>query len=335
MLKTAQSTFVYRLLHASITEYGARRVSRMAAAVAYRTLFALAPVFIISVGVLGRVLGSDAEAEDRIYEGIESVLGVDVANAFRTLLDTALSGSGTATAVGLALLLWTASSLFYEIRNNLDDIFHVPYGKTSGVVEFIKKRGWGFLWALGLGMTVLAVWLANVVWQYLDGTFAGLGLEPLHAVLDWLTPLVSLVFLPVLLGLLYQTMTDVKISRRAVMRGGMLVAFLFVLTAAAAESYFAWSDDTSAATVAGALFVIIFLAYLLSSVFLLGGVVMKVYEDFLQHGDVMAPSERRRREIEAALVADAVVAQPVPPVPAGAVSGFLAGLFVGWRRSRR
>ncbi|MGB7859484.1 MAG: YhjD/YihY/BrkB family envelope integrity protein, partial [Acidimicrobiia bacterium] len=104
--------FVFELLYASSREYSIDRVSRMSAAVAYRALFALTPLFIISVGALGVFLGSDQEAQAQIYAAIDRVAGAEIADAFETFMGTAFVGSGSATVVGLVLLLWTTSSLF-------------------------------------------------------------------------------------------------------------------------------------------------------------------------------------------------------------------------------
>jgi hypothetical protein len=73
-------------------------------------------------------------------------------------------------------------------------------------------------------------------------------------------------------------------------------------------------------------------AYVLASVFLFGAVVTKVYNDFLEVGDVKAPT---MREMEATPTPDVVVAEPPDIVPVAAVMAFLGGLFVGWKRSRR
>ena len=105
-----RSQFGYDMLYASVNEYNMGRVSRMSAAVAYRTLFAIAPVFIISVGILGFIVGSDTEAQQEIYVAIETVAGSEVAKAFETFVGTALAGSGSATLVGVVLLFWTTSS---------------------------------------------------------------------------------------------------------------------------------------------------------------------------------------------------------------------------------
>lgn len=323
------------MLYASVNEYNMGRVSRMSAAVAYRTLFAITPVFIISVGVLGFIVGSDTEAQQEIYAAIATIAGTDVAEAFKTFVGTALAGSGSATIVGLVLLFWTTSSLFYEVQNDLNDIFHVPYEQTAGAVEYVKKRGWGFIWAFGIGMLVLMVWIANIVWQYLEGFFDQRNLDVLHTAVNALTPLVSMVFLPILFALLYQSLTDVRILLRALVVGSILVGLGFVVTAWGAGLYFTFSSNTSAAQVTASLFVLILLAYILSGVFLFGAVVMKVHHDYLTTGEVISPTERREMMLADLVRADVVVADPPTPVPVAAVSGFLAGLFVGWRRSRR
>lgn len=327
--------FGYDVLYASVNEYNMGRVSRMSAAVAYRTLFAIAPVFLISVGILGFIVGSDTEAQQDIYAVVETVAGSDIADAFENFVGTALAGSGSATVVGVVLLFWTTSSLFYEVQNDLNDIFHVPYEQTAGAIEYFKKRGWGFLWVFGIGLLVLSVWIANLAWRYFEDFFGQRDLDVLHTAIEAVTPFVSMIFLPVLFALLYQSLTDVKILRRALLFGSLFVALGFVVTAWGAGIYFSFSSETSAAQVTASLFVLILLAYVLSGVFLFGAVVIKVHADYLTIGDVISPTERREAMVAELSGADVVVADPPTPVPVAAVSGFLAGLFVGWRRSRR
>jgi membrane protein len=324
--------FAFDVLMASANEYGIGRVSRMSAAVAYRGMFALAPTLIIAVGVLGAVVSdSEAEMQQQIFETIERFAGAEVANALTTFVSSAISVGNTAAVVGVVLLLWTASSLFYEIQNDLNDIFHVPYEHTAGAKEFVRKRGVGFLWAVGLGITLIAVWFVNLLWRFFDGVFPE-DLAWIHSLIALLTPLVSAVVLPVLFALLFQSMTAIKVRWRAVWLGATLTAIAFLLAAYGTGLYFAWEDGASALSLAGAFFVLLLMAYVLATVFLFGAVVTNVYNDFLQAGDVKSPTIR---EIEATHTPDVVVADPPEAVPVTAIMAFLGGLFVGWRRNRR
>ena len=235
------------------------------------------------------------------------------------LLASALNVGGTAAIIGGALLLWTTSSLFLEMQHDLDDIFEVPHGKISRGLALAKKRGIGVLWAFGLGLALLGVWLLNVVWRFMAGLFPA-DLVRVHQAIGILAPLVSVALFPFVFGLIFQTMTAVKLRWRAVWWGGLITSAFFVLAAYAAGIYFATFGTPSAIGFASSLAVILFLAYMLSSVFLFGAEVTKAYSDHLDRQEGGEP--------------EALVSEPTTG-PKAAVFAFLAGLLVGWRRTRR
>ena len=169
---------------------------------------------------------------------------------------------------------------------------------------------------------MLSVWIANIAWRYFEGFFDQRNLNVLHTAIEALTPLVSMVFLPILLALLYQSLTDIRILRRALVFGSVFVALGFVVTAWGAGIYFTFSSNTSAAQVTASLFVLILLAYILSGVFLFGGVVIKVHADYLTTGDVMSPTERKEAILEELAGADVVVADPAHTGPSSRCVGF-------------
>ena len=323
---TASNAF--EILKAAGKEYGEDRVARMAAAVAYRSIFALAPLILLAVGVFGLVLGSDAGARAEILEAVEQFAGDDVREAMVTVLDAVQTGGDTASIVGLGLLLWTGSSLFMELQNDLNDIFHVPRGKTKGPIGFIKKRGLGFLFSVGLGLLLVSVVLLNSIWQFLGGLFPE-SFEPIHQLITILTPLISLVILPLVMALTFQVLSRVKVRWRAVWWGSFFTSVAFLAAAYGASFYFRIGGP-SATTVAGSIFVILLLAFILSAVYLFGAEVTKVYNDYLEKGDIKPPAERGEGQESP----DVVVHEPKQPLPLAALFAFLGGLFVGWRRDR-
>lgn len=328
MLKQIKSraTTTYEVFKAAGKEYGEDRVARMSAAVAYRAIFALAPLLLVAVFVFGLVLGSDATAQTQILDAVEQFAGEEVRNAVSDVLVSVESTGNAAGIVGFVLLLWTASSLFMELQNDLNDIFHVPYERTTGFVAFIRKRGIGFLFTLGLGLMLIAVWLLNLLWGFLEGLFPE-DFEPIHRVIGVLAPIVSLVVLPFVVALAFQVLSRVKVRWRAVWWGSFFTAAAFLAAAYGTGLYFSYSG-TSAAGVAGSIFIILLLAFVLSSVFLFGAEVTKVYDDYLETGQVIRPNERDQEVPEP----DSVIAEPEPSVPLAAVMAFLGGLFLGWRR---
>ena len=178
----------------------------MSAAIAYRTVFALAPILIIAISVAGWFLGSSELAQAELLEGIESIAGPEVAEAMASFLASAISSANTAAVIGFVLLLWTASSLFIELQHDLNDIFGVPYEKIAGLVALVRKRGIGFLWVFGLGLLMIAILLVNTVWGIIDSLLPA-NLEGLEGVVNVLAPIVSLILLPFVFGLIFKTLT--------------------------------------------------------------------------------------------------------------------------------
>jgi membrane protein len=316
------------LLADAAAKYGRDRASRMAAAIAYRTVFALAPLLILAMAILGWFLGSRTEAQAAIEDAIEAIAGPEVAELIGEVLTSALLSANTAALIGLVLLLWTASSLFLEMQRDLNDIFNAPGGSATGIVAMVRTRGIGFLWVVGLGVVLIATWLLNAIWRYV-GQLLPESLETARDLITVLTPLVSLLLLPVLFALIFQTMTVVRIPWRAVWVGGAFTAVVFLAASYGIGLWFQLFDPTTALGFAGSFVVVLFLAYFLAMVFLFGAEVTKVYSDRL----TLVESEPSG----AAVTSDplVLVAAPREGLPRTVLLAFLAGLIAGWRRTRR
>lgn len=318
----------YDIFFAAGKEFGADRVSRMAAAVAYRAMFATAPLFLLAVWIAGLVLG-DNEAETEILARVREFAGSDVETALETFIDSVQVSGDTAAALGVVLLVWTASSLFMAIQTDLNDIFHVPQETIVGFVGFVRKRVLGFLWVFAVGVAVIAVWVMNAIWRFVGDRILPPDAVYLHSAIGFVALLLSLILLPAILGVFIQTMTAVKVRWRAVWWGSFFTSVAFLAAAYGIGLYFAWDRDTSAPQVAASIFVILLLAFVLSTVFFYGAEVTKVYHDFLIAGDVKPPGVRAERAAP-----EIVVSQPDRSLPLAAVFAFLGGLFVGWWKRR-
>jgi membrane protein len=300
----------------------------MAAAIAYRTVFALAPLLMIAVAVLGSFLGSRVEAQQEIVEGIDSVVGPEVARIVNDILTSALGSTSTAYLIGGILLIWTASSLFLEMQRDLNDIFDVPHKEVTGIVAMVRLRGIGFLWVLGLGFLLVATWLINALWGFVSGLLPG-SFDAMDELITVLTPLASLILLPLVFALIFKTMTVAAVPWRPAWVGGAFTAVVFLLAAYGVGIYFEIAGATTALGFAGSFVVILFLAYFLAMVFLYGAEVTKAYSDRLAARETPAVSRPLYSDPQV------VVAEPPAGIPQAAFLAFVAGLIAGWRRSRR
>lgn len=314
----------YGILVESGRRYGEYRVNRMSAAVAYRAMFAIAPLILIATWVFGLIIGTE-EAQTSLYSAIADFAGEQVAELVEQLVVSAATGATAAAIIGFGLFLWTASSLFLELQRDLNDIFDVPSDYQSGVVAYVVQRGLGFLSTLAVGLLLIVIWALNLIWSLFDELFAGRGLGVLHDIIGAVAPIVSLILMPILFAVLLQSFVRLRISKRALYLGSIFTSVIFVISTFGVSLYFQWDANTTATEVAGAVFVILFAAFLLSSVFLYGAIVTRVYEHFLNTGN-LRPDGPPEPEV--------VVGQPEPALPLATLAGFLGGLLVAWRRKQ-
>lgn len=316
------------VLVTAIEELGNDRASRMAAATAYRTVFALAPLLMILVAVLGAFLGSREQAQLQIVDTVQGLVGTEVARTIGSVMDSASRSAETAAVIGGVLLLWTASSLFLEVQRDLNDIFDVPSEVVSRPMAVVRTRVVAFIWAVGLGLLLVVTLGVNAVWRYIGGLLPD-SLAGSHGLVSRLAPLASVLLLALVFALVFKTMTAAVLRWRAVLVGGLFTAAIFIAASYGVGVYFQFSEPT-ALGFTGSLVIVVFLAFFFSLAFLLGAEVTKVYADRLARRPAMGgptPIPDMDQQV--------VVARPPAGLPQSAFVAFIIGLFVGWRRSRR
>lgn len=348
---------VFELLKAAGKEFSHDKASRMAAAIAYRTVFALAPLLLVAVSVAGIFLDSPTSdclpetaascqtIQQQLVDEVEKV-NDQLAETVNDIMDNARQGAGTTGLVGTAIFLFTASSLFFEIQSSLNTIFDAPKERTKGVMALLRGRAIGALAVVLLGGIMVVLFAANAIVSG-AGSFvldlvenAGLDRGLFEPLLRVAGPLVTLGLLILVFAVQFQTFTVVKIPWKAAWRGGAVTAIVFAAGAIGVGYYFslqaAGGDGTgfSAGGFAGGAVLILFTVFILAQIFLFGAEFTKTYADYVRHGDVMEPSVRAansKPDISADEVRAAATTDLIARV---GVFSFLAGLVVGYFRNR-
>src|SRR6202049_4643959 len=115
--------------------------SNMGAALAFYTMFAIAPILVIAMAVAGYVFGPQV-AETQVLQQLSALLGDTGARAIRDLLLSAhySDQKGFAAAVGIITLLVGATSVFGELQYTLDRIWNTPPEKAVVWWQIVRKR---------------------------------------------------------------------------------------------------------------------------------------------------------------------------------------------------
>src|SRR5688572_6167143 len=157
---------IWGLLSKTYSRWKADNATMLAAGLSYFTVFSLAPLMILSVAVAGLVFGQ-AAAEGVIVRQLGGILGEQVAGAVQNLVSGARnSGLGAATALGMALLLFGASQIFLHLQTALNMIWGLapmPAGRGLRFRRLLRKRVISFAMVLGIGVLLVAFFLADAV----------------------------------------------------------------------------------------------------------------------------------------------------------------------------
>lgn len=250
----------------------------MGAALAYYTLFSIAPLLIIAIAVAGLVFGQEA-ARGEIATQIEGLIGHEGAIAVQGLLKSASEPAKdvVAAVVSIITLVIGATTVFAELQSDLDRIWRVPApAKENGLWALLRTRLLSFGLVLGLGFLLLVSLLISAgiaafgKWSY--GFFEGR-----EAYLHTLNFSISFAISTVLFAMIYKLMPRASIAWRDVWIGAGVTALLFEIGKALIGLYLGTTSVASGFGAAGSLVVLLVWVYFSAQIFLLGAEFTWVY----------------------------------------------------------
>ena len=255
----------------------------MGAALAYYTLFSLAPLLIIVIAVSGMVFGQEA-AQGEIVVQLRGIMGEEGAVAVQGILKTAREPAQgiVATIVGIVVLLLGATAVFGELQSALDRIWRVPAPDgESGIWHLLRTRLLSFGLVLGLGFLLIVSLVVSAALAAL-GKWWGGWFEGWDVVLEILNFAVSLGIFTLLFAMIYKIMPRARISWRDVWTGAAVTALLFTVGKVLIGLYLGKSSLASGFGAAGSLVVLLAWVYYSAQIFLFGAEYTWVFSN--QHG---------------------------------------------------
>lgn len=218
---------ILALLKETFAEWNNDKASRLAAALAYYTVFSLAPLLIIAIAIAGAVFGEEA-ARGEIVTQIQSLVGKEGAQFIETAIENASkpeTGS-IASIISVVVLLFGASGLFAQLQDALNTIWEVQPKPNLGLWTILRTRFLSFTMVLGVGFLllvslILSAGLAGVI------NFFGHLLPGGGFLLQLANFILSFVVTTVLFGLIYKVLPDAKITWSDVWIGAIITSLLF------------------------------------------------------------------------------------------------------------
>lgn len=272
-----RATTWWEVLKMTYHDWTEDRAPRLGAALAYYTVFSLAPLLLIVISIAGLVF-DPAEVQTAIDHQLEGLLGAEGKEGVSAMVAGAQNkDSGiVATVLGVVALLFGATGVFAQLKDSLNTIWEVEAKPGQGIWQYVRDRFLSFAMVLTIGFLLLVMLVVSA------------GLAVLLAFFNHLIPLpewsaylidavVSFGAVTMLFAMMFKYLPDVKIAWGDVWLGAAFTALLFTVGKYALGLYLGQAGFGSTYGAAGAVVIILLWAYYSSQILFFGAEFTQVY----------------------------------------------------------
>ena len=250
---------VLAVLKSSAGEFSENNSFRHAAALSYYTIFSLPPLLLIVITIASSVYGGEA-ISGQVYGQLKGLVGPDSAKFLQdSIAKFTLQERGPiATAIGVAALLFAATTFFVTLQESINDIWNLKVKTTgTGVGAYIKQRFLSFGLILSVALLLLISFVISAVLSAFTGWLQRLLPEVGIIAIRVVDFALSLGVTTLLFALIYRFLPDAIIRWRDVLIGAFITALLFVIGKFLIAFYIAQADPGSAFGAAGSAIVLL------------------------------------------------------------------------------
>jgi membrane protein len=284
----------WKLAVSAVKNFSTDRATVEAAALSYYTVFSLAPLLLIVIGIAGFIFGRDAVAKS-LVEQAQGLVGEQGAQLIETVLQNATKPANGAIAavVGVVTLILGASGVFGQLKDSLNKIWQVEPQPGRGLWTMLRTRILSFAMVLVIAFLLLVSLVVSAILAAV-GAWAGKHVPwaPLFHALDLA---VSLGVIGILFAIIFKYLPDARIGWREVGIGALTTAALFTVGKFLIGLYLGKSSVASVYGAAGSVIIILLWVYYSALIFLVGAELTRVHADMLGKRIQPAPHARRTR----------------------------------------
>lgn len=283
-----------KLLQETFKDWQEDKASRIAAALAYYTVFSISPLLVIAIAIAGAFFGQET-AQEQITEQLTTLVGEDGVTPILLALNNMSQPKirGVASLISIGVLILGASGIFAQLQDALNTVWKVKPQPGQGIIPFIRKRLFSFLMVLVIGFLLILSLIVSAIVSTLNKY--RIDFLPGSTIILWgdlwgnLNFIASLGLLTFLFGLMFKYVPDVKIAWKDVFVGSVITALLFLFGKFLLGLYLSKGSLGSAYGAAGSLIVFLAWVYYSAQIVLLGAEFTQVYTRM--YGSKIRPSK--------------------------------------------
>lgn len=268
---------IFSLLKETFKEWQEDKAPTLAAALAYYTIFSLAPLLIILIAIAGLAFGREA-AQGLLVGQLQSLVGRGGAETIQDLVANASHPQSgiVATLIGIATLLWGASNVFTNLKEALNMIWNATPPPNQGAFNFLRDRLLSFAMILSIGFLLLVSLVVSSVLAALSQWLNGLLHVPV-GVWQLIDFGISFSVVTLLFALIYKFLPDIKLDWNDVWIGAAITSVLFTIGKSLIGLYLGNSSIASAYGAAGSFVVVLLWINFSAQILFLGAEFTQVW----------------------------------------------------------
>lgn len=280
----------FSMLKESFQEWKEDDALQLGAALAYYTIFSLAPLLLIVIGVAGLAFGREA-VQGRIVEQIDHLVGQQGAVAIQTMIANVAKHEGSgllATVIAGITILFGATGVFAQLQSSLNKIWNVEPKPDRGILGFLKTRVASFGMILGIGFLLLVSLVVSAGVAAVNNYFVSL-MPAAEVLFQVLSLVISFAVVTLLFAMIFRFLPDVKVAWRDVWVGAAVTSVLFAIGKELIGLYLGHSSVASAFGAAGSVIVILVWIYYSTQILFFGAEFTQVYAR--RYGSQIVPDD--------------------------------------------
>lgn len=268
---------IVHILKCAVTEWLAHRAASKGAALAFYTLFSMAPILVLVIAVAGFFYGAEA-AQGQLLNELRGLVGKEGAETIQAVLAGAQDKETGkfATIIATVLLLVGATSVFAELKDSLDEIWAVPASKDAGWWDIVRTRVLSFGLILVLGFLLLVSLVVSAAMAVVENYLGGVWKDS-AVILGWVSSCISFLVIATMFGTIYKLLPRIKLSWHDVIIGAIGTAAMFTLGKFLIGLYIGNSGAASSFGAAGSLIALLLWVYYSAQIFFLGAEFARQY----------------------------------------------------------
>ncbi|QJW89159.1 YihY/virulence factor BrkB family protein [Spirosoma taeanense] len=283
------------------------RCLKLSAALAYYTVFSLAPLLVLVMSLLSIFLGEEA-IQGQVFGQINGLIGNEAAKQLQDMIKNVKLSNETNTAliISILTLLLGATSIFVEIQDSVNLIWRVKAKPKRGWLKIIKDRLLSSSLVVSLGFLLLVSLLINGLILALSDVLTRFLPQIGVVLVSGLNFAISTLVVTVLFGVIFKVLPDAKIAWKDVRWGAFFTALLFMLGRYLIGLYIETTSTSSTYGAAGSLIVILTWVYYTAAILYFGAEFTLAYANHfgvkIEPADYAVYVEQTEREREVATI---------------------------------